>query len=227
MKSVKQVLILLVAFMAITVLGCKSSAQTAPNTAVTIQSVEEDPSDDVVIDWLGRNLGAQRPEWAIWAAMGDPDNQLSKLPRLEGKKAIPLSQDGMNLPVLEAWVNTQAYTQCGQRIRTAVTTEAGNAIEGDLQSTEATNVANQFASLYSDATITGLNKEMDTWVKTRSKSKGTEKYSYYVLYSISNDDLKASVDLTFNKIEAKDQKQQEAKVKLQDQMNRLVERVQF
>jgi hypothetical protein len=135
--------------------------------------------------------------------------------------------DGMNLPVLEAWVNTQAYTQCGQRIRTAVTTEAGNALEGDLQSGEATNIANQFASLYSDAIITGLNKEMDTWVKTRSKSKGTEKYSYYVLYSISNDDLKTSVDLTFNKIETKDQKQQEAKEKLQDQMNLLIERVQF
>jgi hypothetical protein len=44
------------------VTACASNAKTAPSTAVTIQSVEEDPSDDVIIDWLGRNIGAQRPE---------------------------------------------------------------------------------------------------------------------------------------------------------------------
>jgi hypothetical protein len=129
--------------------------------------------------------------------------------------------------VVEAWVNTQAYAECAQKIRTAATTQAQNALEGDLQSAEAVNIANQFASLYSNATITGLAKEMDTWVKTRSKSKGTEKYTYYVLYAISDADLEDSIAKTFEKVEAKTARQQDLKEKLEKQMTQLMENAQF
>jgi hypothetical protein len=215
---------------AVLVLAACAGTPGAAGTAGTAGALPADviEIDDVTVDWKGRNAGVKEPPlWVQLAAINDPDNELSRLPRLEGKKAIPLSQEGANLPVLESWLNTQAYVQCGQRIRTAVATNAQTALKGDLQSAEAVNMADQFSSLYAQATITGLNKEMDSWVKTRSKSKGTERYTYYVIYSISQEDLKASIDETFGKVETKNKTEQELKVKLKDQMDRLMENINF
>lgn len=201
--------------------GCASMGKTG-----TLPT-EVDASDEVTVDWKGRNVGVEIPAWVRAVATSDPDNVLSSLPRLEGKKAIPMTRNGANLALVESWLNTQAYAQCTQRIRTAVSTNAQNALSGDLATPEAISIVNEFNSLYSQATITGLNKEMDSWVKTRSKSKGTEEYTCYVIYSISDADLKESIAMTLGKVEAKTRQQQDIKKKLEEQMNRLMESVDF
>jgi hypothetical protein len=204
-----------------------SSSSPAPSPAVVeAGTMEVAESDDVTVDWQGRNVGVGLPSWIQLIASQDPNNDLKNLPRLKDKKPIPMTQEGLNLPILEAWVDTQAYTQCGQKIRTAVSAQAQNATDGSLQSAAVT-IANRFGSLYSQATITGLGKEMSGWVKTRSKKSGAEKFTYYVVYSISDADLQASINETFGKVEARTREEEDVKVKLEDQMNQLLENIRF
>jgi hypothetical protein len=183
-------------------------------------------SDDIIIDWKGRNMGTDYPQWAKLVA-SDPNDDLAALPRLRDKRPVPLSREGANLPVVEAWVNTQAYAECAQRIRTTAVSQSGTGLAGDLQSAEALALAQQFQALYAQADISGLNKELETWVKTRSKTTGIEKYTYYVIYAISDADLKESIARTFGKIEAKSQKERELKAEMESQMSGLISNAKF
>jgi uncharacterized protein YidB (DUF937 family) len=124
-------------------------------------------------------------------------------------------------------LNTNAYADCSQKIRTAVSAKAAAGLEGSLNRDAATSVVNEFNTLYSKAIITGLGKELDSWVKDRSTKDGTETYTVYMIYSISDADLKASIDETLGKVVAKTQAEQELKDKLADQMDDLVKSVRF
>jgi hypothetical protein len=213
------------------IMSCKSAPEPAPQAAAParaapVEEIEVAPSDDIIVDWRGRSAGAARPAWLL-PAIEDDYYELENLPRLRGKKPVILHRDGANLPVLEAWVNTQAYTECGQRIRTAVETAAQNATEGDLASGDAITLVRQFSSLYSQATITGFGKEMESWIKTRSRATGREKYSYYVIFSIADDALESSIAETFGRVEAKTRQQADIKAKLEDQMVRLIDKAKF
>ena len=218
---------LLIMFFVIMVIAVFAACGTSSPARTETKPVIDEEADEVRIDWKGRNVNAQIPNWVQYAATGDENNDLSQLPRLEGKKAIPISYEGANLRVVESFLNTQAFANCAQRIRAAAERLSGDATDGDLQNPDAIALAKEFNSLYANATITGLNKEMDSWVKTRSKSKGTETYTIYAVYAISNDDLKASIAETFGKVEAKTKAQQDVKAKLQDRMNRLIENAKF
>jgi hypothetical protein len=231
MKRRNVVTLFLVIAGILTIMNCKSAPPPAPQAAAParaapVDEIEVAPSDDVIVDWRGRSAGAARPAWLL-PAIEDDYYELENLPRLRGKKPVVLHRDGANLPVLESWVNTQAYTECGQRIRTAVETVAQNATEGDLATGDAITLTRQFSSLYSQATITGLNKEMESWIKTRSRATGREKYSYYVIYSITDDALESSIAETFGRVEAKTRQQSDIKAKLEDQMIRLIDKAKF
>jgi hypothetical protein len=203
--------------------ACASSPQ-AENPAGNVP-VEE--IDEVVIDWRGRNAGAERPEWVIAAAQGDPYDELSRLPRVNGRKTILLQQDGANLEIVQAWLNTSAFAECAERIRTVASSRAAGILTGDLQSPEAQNLVDQFRGLYANASITGLERVLDTWVKTRLRSRGTEKYRCYAVYAISEDDLKASIAGTFGKVEARTAQQADLKARIQAQMEDLIASADF
>jgi hypothetical protein len=128
---------------------------------------------------------------------------------------------------VQSALNTNAYAECAQKIRSAVSTKAATALDGSLNRDAATSVVNEFNTLYAKATILGLGKEMESWVKERSKKDGTEKYTAYAVYAISDADLKASIEETLGKLVAKTQAEQGLKDQLQNQMDDLVKSVQF
>jgi hypothetical protein len=211
--------------------SCASAPQPLPpvtqTTASSAGDVATEAYEYVRVDWQARNVGAELPAWVVYAATGDPNNELANLPRLGGKKPIIALEDGQNLQIVQSALNTNAYAECGQKIRTAISTQASTALDGSLNRTAAASVVSEFNTLYSKATIMGLGKEMECWVKERSTKDGTEKYTVYAVYSISDTDLKASIDETLGKVVAKTEAEQELKDKLADQMDDLVRSVKF
>ncbi|GHT85691.1 hypothetical protein FACS1894137_10300 [Spirochaetia bacterium] len=210
--------------------ACASAPKSLPpvdQTAATSGDIVTETYEYVRVDWQARNVGAEIPGWVQYAATGDPNNELANLPRLSGKKPIVAQEEGQNLQIVQSALNTNAYAECAQKIRTAVSITAAAGLEGSLNRAAATSVVNQFNTLYSKATIMGLTKEMDSWVKERSTKDGTEKYTAYALYSISEADLRASIDETLGKVAAQTQEEQGVKNRLQDQLDDLVRGVKF
>ncbi|MDR1429448.1 MAG: hypothetical protein LBI85_04090 [Spirochaetaceae bacterium] len=199
----------------------------APKAENPAENVAAEEPDDIVIDWRGRNVGAERPAWASAVAQGDPYEELSRLPRVNGRKTTLMQQDGANLEVLQAWVNTSAYAECAEQIKATAISQSGTVLTGDLDSPEAENLLDQFRGLYARATITGLERVLDTWIKTRSRTTGAEKYSVYAVYAISEDDLKASIAETFGRIEARNAQQEELRNRIQSGMENLIAGARF
>jgi hypothetical protein len=211
--------------------ACASTPQTLPpvtqTAASSVGDVATAAAEYVRVDWQARNVGAELPAWVVYAATGDPNNELANLPRLLGKKPIVVQEEGQNLQIVQSALNTNAYAACAQKIRTAVSIQASTALDGSLNRAAAASVVSEFNALYSKATIMGLGKEMDYWVKERSTRDETEKYTAYAVYSISDADLKASIEETLGKVAAKTQEEQELKDKLADQMDDLIRSVNF
>jgi len=204
--------------------ACGSTGNTGTQVS---QAVETDQFDEVTIDWRGRNVGASVPKWVL--DLNENDLKAKKTISQEtGKEnVIIIRGEGANLQTTESALNTGAAAQVAQRIRSAASRTGESALEGDLSSPEAATLVRQFDTLYASATITGLENVMNFWVKTRSKSKGTEKYEVYSVWGISKDDLNASIAETFGKVNATTRQQQDMKQKLEDQMKRLMESVDF
>jgi len=213
-----------IAAIAVAVLtACGSTGKTGEQ----VSQSAADPFDEITIDWRGRNVGAQIPKWIL--DVNDNELRAKKAISQEiGKeKVFILRETGANLQIVESALNTRAAAQTAQQIRTAATREGQNALVGDLSTPDAASLIQQFESLYAKATITGLENATNFWVKTRSKSKGTEKYEYYAIWAISNDDLNASIAETFGKVSATTRQQQDMKRKLEDQMKRLMDSADF
>jgi len=203
--------------------ACGSTRKTGEQ----VSQSAADPFDEITIDWRGRNIGAQVPKWVL--DVNDNELRAKKAISQEiGKeKVFILRETGANLQIVESALNTRAGAQTAQQIRAAATRQGQNALQGDLSTPEAASFIQQFDSLYANATITGLENAMNFWVKTKSKSKGTEKYEYYAVWAISKDDLNASIAETFGKVAATTRQQQDIKKKLEDQMKLLMESVDF
>jgi hypothetical protein len=199
----------------------------APRAENPAENVAAETPDDVVTDWRGRNVGAERPAWAVAAAEGDPYEEINRLPRVNGRKTILMQQDGANLEIVQAWVNTNAYAECAERIRTVASTRAGAVLTGNLNTAEARNLIDQFREIYANANITGLERVLDTWIKTRSRSTGTEKYSVYAVYAISEADLKTSIDETFGRVVARNVQQQDMLDRIQSGLKDLITEARF
>jgi len=203
--------------------ACGSTGTQASQSAKT----EENPIDEITIDWRGRNVGAQIPKWVLDVNDNELKAKKAISQEIGKEKVFILREVGANLQIVESALNTRAGAQVAQQIRAAAAREGQNALQGDLSTPEAASLVRQFESMYSNATITGLENAMNFWVKTKSKSKGTEKYEYYAVWAISNDDLNASIAETFGRVAASNRQQQDIKKKLEDQMKRLMESVDF
>jgi hypothetical protein len=220
-KSASVAAVLLITVLALA--ACGSTGKTGSQSTKT----EADPFDEITIDWRGRNVGAQMPQWVRDVA----ENELKAKKAISqeiGKENVFIRTDvGANLQIVESVVNTGAAEQIAQQIRTAATRAGENALQGELSNPDAASMVNQFDTIRANATITGLENVMNFWVKTRSKSKGTEKYQFYAVWAISKDDLNASIAETFGKVVATTRQQQDMKRRLEDQMKQLLESVGF
>jgi hypothetical protein len=209
--------------------ACGSTGKTETQVSQSTKTEEDSiigASDDLTIDWRGRNVGVQIPKWVVDVGVNELRAKKAISQEIGKEKVFILRETGANPQILESALSTRAAAQIAQQIRAAAAREGKAALEGEL-STEAASMVNQFDSLYAKATITGLENSMNFWVKTRSKSKGTEKYEFYAVWAISQDDLNASIAETFGKVAATTRQQQDMKRKLEDQMKQLMESVDF
>jgi hypothetical protein len=221
-KNTSVVAVLLI--IALILAACGSTGKAGTQAS---QTAGEAPIDEVTIDWRGRNVGAQIPKWVVDVE----DNELKARKAISQEIGIEnvfiIRGEGANLQIVESSVNTGAYAQIAQRIRAAAQRTGQSALTGELSNSDAASLVQQFDTLYANATITGLENVMNFWIKTRSKSKGTEKYQIYAVWAISKDDLNASIVETFRRVDVTTRQQQDMKKKLEDQMKRLMESVDF
>jgi hypothetical protein len=177
--------------------------------------------DKVTVDYRGASLGGQIPEWVLWVAEGDPDNQLADLPRVQGKKTIVVQNSGQDLDLLQAWVNLQALSDASIMIKTNVNTEAGSGLEGNKNTPGNRSAVNQFINIFSETEISGLGRDLDFWVKERSASTGAENYVYYVVFGIEEDNFNHLIAQALGKVKAETEEEQDMLNEIEDRMRRL------
>jgi hypothetical protein len=186
------------------------------------QEIEPDiQRENVTIDWSGANLGGKIPDWVRWVGAGDQDNQLATLPRVNGKKTIAVSSSGPDLDVLQAWGNLQAQGYAAGMIKAKVRNEAGNSLEGSKNTEGNKNAVVQFINAFAEAEISGLGREMDFWIKERSKSTNKESYTYYLVLGITEENFNFLIERALGKVQAETQEQKEMLDDIKDRMKEL------
>jgi hypothetical protein len=176
--------------------------------------------ENVTIDWRGANLGGQIPEWVHWAGIGDPDNLIAGLPRVNGKKTILLQYSGQDLDLLQVFGNQNALADASISIRTNVEVEGGNSLEGNKNTPGNRSFIAQFITIFSETEISGLGRELDFWIKERSPS-GEESYSYYLVYGITEENFNYLVEQALGKVQASTEEEREMADEIRSRMRQL------
>jgi hypothetical protein len=175
----------------------------------------------VTVDWRGANLGGGIPEWVQWVSNGDPDNLLTTLPRVKGKKTIVVSSSGADLDALQTWVNLQAQGETASTIKNKVTNEGGLALEGGKNTEGNRNAVAQFINAFAETEISGLGRELDFWVKERSRSTNKETYTYYLVFGITEENFNYLIERALGKVQAQNQEEEEMLDEIKDRMKQL------
>jgi len=183
------------------------SAAPPPKPAPKIERIR--------VDYQGAAIGSDVPEW-VEAATNMDIETIKKIPRFKGKVPIVAVNTGQNLDILRSWVNNfDVQAQISRMISNYVEAEFGGKQKGNKNSPENINFVEEMVTTFSNAKISGLGKEMDYWIKLRTKDhdKGTETegYFYYVVYSISEEDLNYQVAQSLGKVKTKTKEQEEIK----------------
>jgi hypothetical protein len=198
--------------------ACSSAPPAAQSPAVNPATVIQ--RENQTIDWRGANLGGQIPDWVRWTAEGDPDNQIADLPRLKGKKVVQVENKGKDLDVLQAWANIEGLGDAAQSIKTSVEREGASMLEGTKNTLGNKNMVNTFTTVFTQADISGLSRELDFWVKERSPT-GEEQYTYYMVFGIAEENFDYLVEQALGKVQAKNTEEQEMVDELRNRMRNL------
>ncbi|GHT85958.1 hypothetical protein FACS1894137_10900 [Spirochaetia bacterium] len=195
--------------------GISGSAE--PKQAKTIERV--------IVDYKGAVLGSDIPDW-VNAAVDDDLERITRIPRFKGKVPFIDYGEGQNLDLLRSWVNNfNAQAGVSRRISNMVQANFGGEQLGNKNTPENNNFVKEIIATFSNTDIKGLAREMDYWIKLRTidKSKGTETeaISYYVVYSIAEEDLNYQIAQAMGKIAARTQEQQEIKADVEAAMKRV------
>jgi hypothetical protein len=169
----------------------------------------------VRVDYKGAATGSAIPEW-VDAAIADDYQRIMELPQFKGKIPIVDYGVGQNLDLLRSWVNNfSIQAAMSRRISNHIITAFGGEQLGSKDTPENRSLIQEVTATFSRTNIHGLAKEMDYWVKLRTidlgKGTETEQYYYYVVYSISKEDLDNQIGQVMGKITAATQEQQELK----------------
>lgn len=190
------------------------SADPAPQKPAAIERVR--------LDYKGAAIGSEVPVW-VEAAVDDDYQRISQLPQFKGKIPMVDYGTGQNLDLLRSWVNNfNMQAAVARRISTFVSAKFGGTQLGSKDTPENRNLLQEIVGTFSKTEINGHAKEMDYWIKLRtidhSKGTDTEQYYYYVVYSISQDDLDYQVAQAMGKVAAATKEQQELKTDVQTAM---------
>jgi hypothetical protein len=194
--------------------GKRTANAAAPAQAKTIERV--------YVDYKGAVTGSDIPDW-VEAAVDDDQEAIGRISRFKGKAPIIDYAQGQNLDLLRSWVNNfNAQAAVSRRISNYVEANFGGVQLGDKDTAENRAFIKDVVATCSNVRFNGLAREMDYWVKLRTIDRGrgteTEAYTYYVVYSISEDDLRSQIDAAMGKVTAKTKDQQELKSEIESAM---------
>ncbi len=216
----KGILLVFVIMLAVFLFSCASGSETKKGAPVVSKEIER-----VIIDYKGAAVGAEIPQWVTDVA-NDDYNAIKAMPQFKGKIPLIEYSTGQNLDLLKSWVNNfSVQAAVSKRISNNVEAQFGGEQLGDKNTPENQNFIKEIVATCSRTEINGLEKNLDYWTKVRTidnrKKTDTEEYSYYVVYSIKEEDLDYQIAKAMGKIEAKSKEQEELKEDVKDAMKRV------
>jgi hypothetical protein len=197
--------------------GSSPAAERTANAPAQAKTIER-----VTVDYKGAVTGSEIPDW-VQAAVDDDQEAIGKISRFKGKVPIIDYAQGQNLDLLRSWVNNfNVQAAVSRRISNYVEANFGGVQLGDKDTAENRAFIKDVVATCSNIRFNGLAREMDYWIKLRTIDRGrgteTEAYTYYVVYSISEDDLRSQIDAAMGKVTAKTKDQQELKAEVESAM---------
>jgi hypothetical protein len=215
------------AFMVITALVLAACASGPKGTGTgsgdaAPQKAAASHIERIRVDYKGAAIGSDIPAW-VEAAVDDDYQKILQLPQFKGKVPMVNYGTGQNLDLLRSWVNNfNMQAEFSRRVSNSVTAKFGGTQLGSKDTPENRNLLQEIIGTFSRTEINGLAKEMDYWIKLRTidrqQGSESEQYYYYVIYSISQDDLDYQIAQALGKVAAKTKEQEELKADVQTAM---------
>jgi hypothetical protein len=177
------------------------------------------------VDYKGAAIGADIPGW-VEAAVNNDYDAISALTRFEGRVPIISYGSGQNLDLLQSWVNNfSIQAQVARQISNHVEANFGGEQLGSKDTPANRQFIEEVVATFSEVTINGLSKDLDYWVLLRTIDHGngteSELYSYYVVYSIAQEDLDYQIAQSMGRVVTVDPEQQELKTDVEEAMKRV------
>lgn len=142
-----------------------------------------------IIEHKGTAFGVAQPEW-VGTVLATPNQKtLSKALGID-KHIWVVSKSGENLDFIKTWADqVDARAEIGASIKQGISDFVGAHAEGDDSDIEET--VKRYSARASTVMVSGLNKETDWWVLSRTrlqkKNEVESKYTYLVVYSMDED----------------------------------------
>lgn len=206
---------------AITVIALVALVSACGSTPAGVAPSQEIDGQYVRIDHAGAALGSPVPEWVQFAVTSDKE-ALMAIPRFSGKVPFIEWGSGQNLDLTRSWVNNfGAQSLISRTISTYIEVEFAGSLQGSKDNEASRNYLKELAASVSSAQFSGFMREMDYWIKVRNTVTQAEEYRYFVVYSMSQDDLNYQIAQAMGRVAAETQEQQELKDELEDAIQRV------
>lgn len=201
------------------------TAPPAPQVAAAPPPQQAKTIERIIVDYKGAAIGAEIPAW-VQAAVDNDYERIAKLPQFKGKVPIIDYGYGQNLDLLRSWVNNfNVQAGVARRISSSIQAEFGGEQLGTKDSPENRNFVKEVVATFSQTEISGLAQELDYWTRLRTidREKGTEteQYTYFVVYSISEEDLNFQIARALGKAAAQTAEQEELKTDVENALKSL------
>ena len=142
-----------------------------------------------IIEHKGTVFGISQPDW-VSSVIGTPNQKtLSKALGIE-KHIWVVTKNGENLDFIKTWADqVDARAEISASINQGISDFVGATMEGDKAEVE--EAIERYSARASAITVSGLTKETDWWILSRTKinknEKSETKYTYIVVYSIDEE----------------------------------------
>ncbi|MBD5434348.1 MAG: hypothetical protein HDR35_08680 [Treponema sp.] len=176
------------------------------------------------IDWQGKALGAQIPEWAILTAENNT-TKLAALPEFKGKNIFCTTVSGVDQNFLKTQITQfDAVPAFSRLLSQSVLAKFGGALEGSDGDTEI--FLKEIVATLSRTSFSGLDTSKIFWSKTRTIDKVndtiSDTYHYYLACTIDKENLKEQVGNALKKLETNSSEQERLRADVVSAMDELM-----
>ena len=163
-------------------------------------------ADPVTLDWQGREVGVQVPDW-VKAVAENNKRKIVKEFDLDDYMVWVFNARGKNLDFLETWTDkVELQSNVAQSISTEIgrATQAAMQAEQNLNETKIDQTITDVTTVLSNVRVNGLEKFGSYWTKSGIAKPGVKKiksaadydetFSYYAVWAVEKDRFQAQLD---------------------------------